>query len=63
MLSDIIVAIWCSGHMLLLLLLLLLRSVSISFLSYQFSLFAVVAVIYSVSLPLTNSKIEKTNRN
>ena len=34
-----------------------------SFLSYKFSLFAVVAVIYSVLLLSTNSKMEKTNRN
>ena len=46
-----------------LLLLLLVRSVSISFLFYKFSLFAVVAVIYSVLWPLAQSKMEKTNGN
>ena len=35
---------------------------SISFLSHQFSL-VVVAFIYSVLLPVANSKMEKTNRN
>ena len=40
-----------------------LRSVSISFLCYQFSLFVVFAVICNVSPPLINRKIEKTNRN
>ena len=49
--------------LIMLLFLLLLRSVSISFLLYKFSLFAIIAVIYSVSSPLTSRNMEKTNRN